>query len=87
MRLRFNIRELFWLMTLIALGVAWWIDRTRLAGRYTTLKQSTSTSMVLSRVSSIGWPKQRARSAFFISYLTPVSIEAARYVFQKSRQQ
>jgi hypothetical protein len=42
MRLRFTIRDLLWLTTLVAMGVAWWIDRTRLADQYTTLKQSTS---------------------------------------------
>jgi hypothetical protein len=28
---RFSIRDLLWLMVVVALGVAWWIDRRQLA--------------------------------------------------------
>ena len=27
----FSIRDLFWITVVVAMGVAWWIDRTRLA--------------------------------------------------------
>jgi hypothetical protein len=42
MRFRFTIRDLPWLTALVGLAVGWWIDRTRLADQYTTLKQSPS---------------------------------------------
>jgi hypothetical protein len=31
--LRFTIRDVLWLTVVVALGVAWWIDRTRLMNR------------------------------------------------------
>ena len=29
--MRFSLRDLFWLTVVVALGVAWWVDRWRLA--------------------------------------------------------
>ena len=29
--MRFTIRDLLWLTVVVALGVAWWLDRSRLA--------------------------------------------------------
>jgi hypothetical protein len=34
---RFTIRDLLWLTVIVALGVAWWIDRQRLFQELTTL--------------------------------------------------
>ena len=31
--MRFTIRDLFWLMLVVALGVAWWVDREAAAAR------------------------------------------------------
>jgi len=31
--MRFTIRDLLWLTVVVALGVAWWVDRSRLAAR------------------------------------------------------
>jgi hypothetical protein len=31
MPLRFTIRDLLWLMALVAMGFGWWVDRTKLA--------------------------------------------------------
>jgi hypothetical protein len=28
--MRFSIRDLLWLTVVVALGIAWWVDRTRL---------------------------------------------------------
>ncbi len=32
--LRFTIRDLLWLTVVVALGVAWWVDRGRMAARF-----------------------------------------------------
>ena len=32
MRLRFTIRDLFWLTLVVALAVGWWIDHQKLSG-------------------------------------------------------
>ena len=40
MRLRFTIRDLLWLTAFIAMGVAWWLDRSRLAAKYDDLERS-----------------------------------------------
>ena len=32
--MRFTIRDLFWLTVVVALGVWWWVDRSRLAERF-----------------------------------------------------
>ena len=29
--MRFSLRDLFWITVIVAMGVAWWLDRTRLA--------------------------------------------------------
>ncbi len=31
MRFRFTIRDLLWLTALIAMGIGWWLDRSKLA--------------------------------------------------------
>ena len=31
--MRFTIRDLLWLTVVVALAVAWWVDRSNLAGR------------------------------------------------------
>ena len=38
--LRFTIRELLWLTAVAALGVSWWIDRSRLVERIERLERS-----------------------------------------------
>ena len=37
--MRFTIRDLLWLTVVVALGVAWWIDRSRLAKELDFLKE------------------------------------------------
>jgi hypothetical protein len=37
MRLRFTIRDLLWLTTLVALGVGWWLDHRAQVDRYQSL--------------------------------------------------
>ena len=32
--MRFTIRDVLWLTVVVALGVAWWLDRTHLAARH-----------------------------------------------------
>jgi hypothetical protein len=32
-----SLRDLFWLVLVCAMGLGWWIDRTRLAGLYGNL--------------------------------------------------
>jgi hypothetical protein len=31
---KFTIRDLLWLTVVVALGVAWWVDRVRMADRF-----------------------------------------------------
>jgi hypothetical protein len=32
--MRFTVRDLLWLTVVVALGVAWWVDRGRMAARF-----------------------------------------------------
>jgi hypothetical protein len=38
MRLRFTIRDLLWLTALVAMGVAWWLNRSHLQSRINELE-------------------------------------------------
>jgi len=53
---RFTIRELVLLTLVVAMGVAWWIDRTRQVRRYDrlhyALEQSTGTGQIITFDSS-----------------------------------
>jgi hypothetical protein len=41
MRFRFSIRDLLWLVLTVALCMAWWLDRSRLALEASSLRQRT----------------------------------------------
>jgi hypothetical protein len=40
MKLRFSIRDLFWLTLLVAMAVAWWANNRQMAATITRLRQS-----------------------------------------------
>jgi hypothetical protein len=41
--MRFTIRDLLWLTVVVGLGVAWWVDRSRLAREVERLHSHTLT--------------------------------------------
>jgi len=55
MRLRFTIRDLFWLVLVVALAIGWWVDR-----RHTVLESSKA-----------AWEKDHYPSAHFSIQLPP----------------
>jgi len=38
-----SLRDLFWLVALVAIGCGWWIDRQRLAGEFARFKEAQFT--------------------------------------------
>jgi len=58
MRLRFTIRDLLWLALVVAMGIGWWIDRTRIEG---LLEQSSTAYVKEVSLNGREYEFQRAR--------------------------
>jgi len=43
-RLRFSLRDMFWLTVVVALAVGWWVDRSRLHALWTSAELDYSNS-------------------------------------------
>jgi len=79
MRLRFTIRDLLWLTLVVALAVAWWMDRRRITereDRVGTLQQVLSVQRI--EVIPIKPAKSRQRSLNDESIERAMRIDAAR---------
>lgn len=59
---QFTIRDLLWLTVVVALGVAWWVDRNRLAGDLYALTHPELTHEVRALLDSLP-PDVRAHEA------------------------
>jgi hypothetical protein len=68
---RFTIRDVLWLTVVVALGVGWWVEHSRLTGRLqesqaalekTQSERNTARSMVSELMTMLtdsgGWPKR-----------------------------